>query len=255
MSGNHGQFIWYDLITPDPEGAERFYCEIAGWGTQVSKGPQDYTMWENEGIPMGGIVKTKTGMGDHPYWLPYVSVDNVDETARLATTLGAKITSGPKDIPASGRYAVLEDPQGAAIAIFKSRAPSEASEFNPGPGQVSWHELMTDDYGKALEFYNKIFGWEPTSQFDMGPMGMYQMYGKGKSTYGGMMSKTPESAAMPSAWGCYIMVDDAHKTVAQVPSLGGRVLNGPMSPPGGDWVAQCVDPQGVYFGVHSKGAS
>ncbi|HWK08496.1 MAG TPA: hypothetical protein VNR64_00500 [Vicinamibacterales bacterium] len=33
---------------------------------------------------------------------------------------------------------------------------------------------------------------------------------------------------------------------------GGRVLNGPMDVPGGDRVAQCLDPQGAAFAVHSK---
>jgi predicted enzyme related to lactoylglutathione lyase len=33
--------------------------------------------------------------------------------------------------------------------------------------------------------------------------------------------------------------------------LGGKVLNGPMEVPGGDMVAQCMDPEGASFAVHS----
>ena len=30
----HGQFVWYELMTPDTEAAKRFYAPITGWGTQ-----------------------------------------------------------------------------------------------------------------------------------------------------------------------------------------------------------------------------
>jgi predicted enzyme related to lactoylglutathione lyase len=251
---NHGQFVWYDLITPDPEAAKEFYCHVIGWGTQAWKGPQPYTMWENEGIPIGGLVKTASGMGDTPQWLPYVGVDDINETLSKAKDLGARIMTGPKDVPGSGRYAIVEDPQGATIAVFASAAPTESADFNPSRGQPSWHELVTDDYEKAFEFYNALFDWNRTSDFDMGPMGRYQMYGKGEIPYGGMMNK-PAGTKMPSSWCCYIMVDDVHAAVDKTKSLGGQVINGPMQPPGGSWVAQCIDPQGVLFALHSTGAA
>jgi hypothetical protein len=31
---------------------------------------------------------------------------------------------------------------------------------------------------------------------------------------------------------------------------GGQVLNGPKEVPGGDRIAQCVDPQGAAFALH-----
>ena len=27
----HGSFIWYELMTPDPEGAKAFYDAVIGW--------------------------------------------------------------------------------------------------------------------------------------------------------------------------------------------------------------------------------
>src|SRR4029078_7818966 len=77
---SHGQFIWYDLLTPDADGSKRFYSHVVGWGTQPSPGPEPYTMWENNGAPLGGIWPLEKEMGDEPRWLPYVSVDDVDET-------------------------------------------------------------------------------------------------------------------------------------------------------------------------------
>lgn len=254
MSDSHGQFIWYDLITPDPDGAVKFYSSLIGWGTQVWNAPEPYTMWENKGVPLGGVVKTRTGMGDYPHWLPYVAVDDVDKTASLATSLGAKITSGPKDIPGSGRYAIIQDPQGASIAIFKSASAADVPAFNPGTGNMSWHELTTDDHNSAFQFYNRIFGWNRNGEFDMGSMGMYQMYGKGDTMYGGMMNKPPEMK-MPSNWVSYIMIDDVNKVIEHAKQLGARLMHGPAEVPGGDWIAIFTDPQGAVFAVHQKGKS
>ena len=68
---------------------------------------------------------------------------------------------------------------------------------------------------------------------------------------GGMFNTPPE---MPvAAWMFYIRVPSVDDTVGKVTEAGGRILNGPMSPPGGDRVAQCLDPQGVPFALHSVG--
>ena len=44
---------------------------------------------------------------------------------------------------------------------------------------------------------------------------------------------------------------DARATAADVAERGGKVLHGPMEVPGGDLIAQCQDPQGAAFAVHS----
>ena len=49
----------------------------------------------------------------------YVSVEDCDATADKAKALGAEIKSPPMDIPHAGRFAVIQDPQGAVFAIIK----------------------------------------------------------------------------------------------------------------------------------------
>ena len=55
-----------------------------------------------------------------PMWLPYVAVDDCDASAAKAKTLGAQVVTGPQDIPGVGRFAILVDPLGAAIAIMRA---------------------------------------------------------------------------------------------------------------------------------------
>src|SRR6185503_16278358 len=50
----HGQFSWYDLMTPDAGPATRFYPAVVGWGTEEWDQGK-YTMWTAGGVPFAGI--------------------------------------------------------------------------------------------------------------------------------------------------------------------------------------------------------
>ena len=67
-----------------------------------------------------------------------------------------------------------------------------------------------------------------------------------------MFNKPPEMPFPPN-WLQYIQVDSADGAAERVKANGGQVLNGPMDVPGGDRIAQCLDPQGGAFAVHSSG--
>jgi len=114
-------------------------------------------------------------------------------------------------------------------------------------GQFSWHELATTDATKAFDFYSALFGWNKNGEMDMGEGGIYQMYGRGETMYGGMYNASPE---MPAGWCCYIMVDSVPEALERVKESGGKVLNGPMEVSGGSVVSQCVDPHGALFALH-----
>ena len=82
-------------------------------------------------------------------------------------------------------------------------------------------------------------------------MGAYQMYGKAGRTFGGMMTK-PKGYPAPPHWLYYVTVADLDAALARVKKSDGKVWNGPMDIPGGERVAQCVDPQGAAFALHGK---
>lgn len=54
----------------------------------------------------------------------YVTVDDVDATARRAVEFGGKPVHGPQDIAGAGRMAVIVDPQGAALNVITYASPS-----------------------------------------------------------------------------------------------------------------------------------
>ena len=86
---------------------------------------------------------------------------------------------------------------------------------------------------------------------DMGEAGVYQMFGRNGVVLGGMFNSSPAMPA-PPGWLHYVLVDNVDRAVGAVASGGGQVLNGPMEVPGGDWIAQCMDPQGAMFAVHAR---
>jgi len=119
-----GALCWTELTTGDTKSAERFYTQLLGWTPKHSTMPgMDYTEFLVDGTPQAGMMQTPKEMPNvPPNWLPYFQVDDVDATASKAATAGAKTVVPPSDIPNTGRFSVLMDPQGAAFAVFKPSA-------------------------------------------------------------------------------------------------------------------------------------
>jgi predicted enzyme related to lactoylglutathione lyase len=118
-----GSFCWNELMTSDKSGCEKFYTQLFGWTSEESPmGDGMYTMFKSGDTHVGGMLEMKgpefEGVPNH--WLSYVAVDDVDASAKKAESLGAKTCCPPTDIPNIGRFAVIMDPAGASIALFKA---------------------------------------------------------------------------------------------------------------------------------------
>jgi predicted enzyme related to lactoylglutathione lyase len=116
----HGAFSWNELMTTDPDAAKEFYGKLFNWEFQdMPMEGMIYSVTKAGGEEMGGIMSIPPEMqGTAPNWGMYVTVDNADETALLAEKLGGKIICASRDIPDVGRFAVIQDPQGAMICVI-----------------------------------------------------------------------------------------------------------------------------------------
>ncbi|HEX9887194.1 MAG TPA: VOC family protein, partial [Longimicrobiales bacterium] len=240
-------------LTTDREGAPGFYTPVTGWSTAPwDAGDMPYTMWMAGDTPVGGLMDLPdeaAAAGAPPHWMAYISTPSVDATVARAQQLGASLVWGPLDVAGVGRVAGLADPQGAHFAVHEPEGEAPGSDDPPSVGEFSWHELATTDWEGAYEFYTELFGWQKADDMDMGEMGTYRMFSRGAHPLGGMFNK-PEQ--IPFAhWLLYVRVADIDQAVERVVALGGQVLNGPMEVPGGDRVAQCMDPQGAGFALHA----
>lgn len=116
-----GVFSWAELATTDVEGAKRFYTALLGWTTeQAPVEGMVYTLAKVGEERVAGIMPNKCPGGEmKPQWGVYITVDDVDATARKAEELGGKVLMPPTDIPNVGRFAALMDPQGVMFSVIK----------------------------------------------------------------------------------------------------------------------------------------
>ena len=259
MSEFNGSFVWYDVMTTDVKAASDFYTKVIGWTAADSGMTPPYMVVSAGESMVGGIMGTPpeaAAMGAKPEWTGHIGVDDVDEYARKVTAAGGKVCRDPWDIPNVGRLAIVSDPHGVVFALFKpgqSGPPPVA-----GPGQVGWRELHAGDLETAWTFYSGVFGWTMAGEMDMGPAGKYRMFvtdphaevKEGQMpAVGGMVTKKPESPA--PMWLYYFTVDGLDAAMERANAGGGKLLVGPHEVPGGQWIAQYVDPQGAKFAMVS----
>lgn len=118
-------FCWNELSTKDTAKAGDFYTGLFDWRKNVQQmGPMTYTSFMNGDRPAGGMYEPTPEMGEvPPHWLAYFAVEDTDEIVKKAGELGATTIVPAMDIPDTGRFAIIEDPQGAVFGIIKLANP------------------------------------------------------------------------------------------------------------------------------------
>ena len=247
MADARGKFVWHELITPNAAGAHEFYSKTLGWKQQAWDQDKSYSMFVAPTGPLGAAVENRNGV---PRWLAYIDVPSVDATVAAAVRLGAKVLTPPADIANGGRHAALADPQGAEFAVHSSATPA-SPERAPAHGEFSWHELATTvDPTQVFPFYAELFGWDDMLRHDMGDIGTYLIFGRKGAQLGGVFNKGNMGRPGAASWVCYVSVPNLDHAVEQAKAGRGSLVHGPSDVPGGDRIAQLMDPHGAFFAVH-----
>jgi predicted enzyme related to lactoylglutathione lyase len=118
-----GAITWVDLTVPNAEAVKSFYGEVVGWKSDpVSMGNyNDFNMnLPASGKTVAGICHQRGANAGLPaQWLVYLTVADVDKSAKRCVELGGKVLAGPKDMGGYGRVCVIQDPAGAVAALFE----------------------------------------------------------------------------------------------------------------------------------------
>ena len=126
-----GAIGWTDLTVANAPEIREFYGQVVGWASsELSMGDySDYCMLAPEtGDMVAGICHARGVNADYPaQWLVYITVEDVDESAKLAVQLGGEILVGPKD-GGGGRLCVIRDPAGAVAALYTAGAAAGDAE-------------------------------------------------------------------------------------------------------------------------------
>lgn len=241
-----GKFVWFEHVSRDARKAQAFYAEVLGWKVEpFPMGDQKYEMIYAGDTMIGGYAAPKNNR-QPPHWIAYVSVEDVDATAKAATANGGKVVEPPYDVPEVGRMARIADPQGAEISLFKSANGDPPDVKQTPQGRWLWNELHTTDPVKALAFYAKVVGFSHRSM-DMGPGGTYHIIGKGGVDRGGVTHWL--QPGVPPHWLPYVSVDDPDAAIARARNAGGTIQFGPEDIANVGRFAVVQDPTGAVLAL------
>ncbi|MCP5329972.1 MAG: VOC family protein [Pseudomonadales bacterium] len=252
MRNQHGDFIWYELVTTDLNGAQAFYEAVLGWAIRDSGVPDmDYRLAATATQDIAGLMALPAEAleaGARPVWLGYVAVDDVDAAVAKIVAEGGSVQMPAMDMPGVGRFAMVMDPDGLPFYVMRGALNDTSHAFSGSAiGHCSWNELSAKSLTGAEKFYTPQFGWHFADGMDMGEMGMYKFIQLGEKGIGGAMQA--HEMAGPPLWNFYFRVADIDKAAATIQAQGGKILHGPSEVPGNDFIINGLDPQGVLFSL------
>lgn len=252
MPANQGDFVWYELLTPDVEGASRFYEAVLGWSVKPSG-------MSERPFPVFGIGDTAVAglatlcdemiqMGAKATWVGFVAVNDIAKAEADVRRLGGSVLVGASDVADFGTYAVVADPDGAVFNVIElGRAPSGEGTPRGTPGRSCWRELHATDAAGALDFYGGLLGWTPGETLDMGRLGKYQLFAAGAEPIGAIMTN-PVASATP-AWHYYFYTDHIDALAGRVAAARGTAASEVQPISDGTWMQRFNDPSGVEFSI------
>ena len=255
-----GAFIWYELMTPDPDAAKTFYDAVIGWNVaarDADGAEMDYRMIRrSDGGMAGGVFALSRQMQDggaRPGWYGYVHVAEVDAAKQAFEAAGGAVHFD-RVVEGVGRIALVTDPQGAPLYVMTPTPPADDPDARSDvfdyrkTERFRWNDLQSDDPDGALALFSQVFGWRKTGAMPMGELGDYTFIGRHPGDMiGAVMKRAPLTPR--STWTHYIGVDDIDRAVKAVRDGGGRIDQGPDRIPGGEFSATGTDPQGAVFGL------
>ncbi len=121
-------FPWHELYVANADAAIDFYDKVLGMGSKAMDMGEmgTYKMLTVNGTAVCGIMETTNLPHPNvpPHWAVYLAVDDVDARLEKVRAHGGSVVVEPFDIPSVGRMALISDPQGAHIWLFKHEQPA-----------------------------------------------------------------------------------------------------------------------------------
>lgn len=165
-------FCWFEHHSDAPERAVDYWTNLLGGEPVAVPLPCGNTMhllnsgehhrWSLRALSACQPLLIERG----PHWLPFVAVDDTDAAYARALELGARSVHAPST-DNFGRCAIIEDPQGAALAIFTATPGATDGVNLHGHGFMAWCELVTPDPKASATFLGQVLGWT-CAEHDMG---------------------------------------------------------------------------------------
>ena len=243
MTHDYGRFVWFELVSNNKDRAARFYSEVTGWKVDemdMAAGIK-YSAITTSGAHIGGYVAPPS-KDIPPHWVSYVSVENVDRSAKKVIGAGGRALMEAFDVPGVGRMQPMADPNGASFFLFHNASGDPAAP--EGPGSIHWNELVTSSPEAAVAFYEKALGYTHDT-VDMGGA-TYFVLKNGDAPRGGIQQAQGDA---PDHWQQFVTVDDCDAAIERAQKSGGSVAVPAVEMAGVGRFAIVRDPVGATIGL------
>lgn len=130
MAEKFNEFCWNELVSTDVKKSKSFYEKLFDWKSEdIECGGMKYTLFKVGKTEVAGLMKkpesAECSCGkksececEGAWWLPYVTVEDVDKSVKKVEQLHGKVLLKPMDIEDVGRIAVVQDNLGAVIGLL-----------------------------------------------------------------------------------------------------------------------------------------
>jgi predicted enzyme related to lactoylglutathione lyase len=243
-----GAPIWIDLTSSDVERSQEFYGAVFGW-TFEAAGPEfgGYINALSDGKPVAGLNFNDPQWNVPDTWTTYLHTIDAKATLDKAVAAGgftcAEGPPEPMQIGDRGYMGMLSDPTGAFVGLWQPTRHRGFEVVNEN-GAPTYFQLTTREYGKALEFYRQVFGWQIETVSDTDEFRYSTANFDGEPLLGVM------SWDAGPDWCVFLGADDVDKTVQLVLDNGGSVVRDAQNTPYGR-LAAVTDSTGAGFNLSS----
>ena len=119
-----GDWIWSSLITRDPDTDVAFYQALFDYDVFAlpSEAGAQHLILASNNYARASVNTVPTGQSNmKPRWINFIRVEDTENTAARATTLGGRILVEPWIDREGNKMAVIADPFGAALGLLEWR--------------------------------------------------------------------------------------------------------------------------------------
>lgn len=237
---SEGVPCWVDATVRDLEAARRFYGELFGWTFEQGADASEVRAY-SDGRRVAGLAARATDERP-PNWNVYFATEDVDAATGRVKEAGGEVLIAPTAVGDTGRVAVALSPDGAAFGLWQL-AGEAGFEKHTDVNSYCWTAVYTRDAEASGAFFPKVF---PFRQVATDPILTWAV---GETPVASLFPLGDDAPAeMPAHAAVCFAVADCDAAVKQAAELGGRVLFGPETTPGGRF-ASVADPDGAVFSV------
>jgi len=238
-----GQFVWHDLVSPNPKASMDFYSKVFGWTfTTLGSGNDAYYVINSNGKAIGGISRLDPQYGTVGEWISSISVSDVSKAVEYNENKGGKTLFKAMKVKGRGKMALVQDPQGAIVSFIYSESGDPALEIGK---TWLWNELWTNDLTSSMDYYKGLIPYT-TEKVEKAAAPYYVFKNNGKKLAGIMANPVDE---MRTSWMPYIRVYNIDNVVDKARSAGAAIVSEPKTEIRNGTLAIIQDPGGAKFAL------